>query len=148
MRHWFSNFVLFDTPMLYDGDLYTTPEAFYQAMKTLDKSKRSEIAKMSPNQAKKAGKKLLLRNDWNSVKEQVMLYAQRYRFRKNTIMRERLLLTGNSIIEETNTWHDNYWGICMCSVVNGNFGNRNCSGGKNLLGKLIMQVRDEIRKET
>ena len=53
-------------------------------------------------------------------------------------LREKLLATGNEELVEGNTWHDNIWGNCSCDC---------CKKieGQNKLGKLLMQVREEIR---
>ena len=48
-------------------------------------------------------------------------------------LREALLNTDNAKLIEGNWWGDKFWGIC-----NG--------VGENNLGKLLMEVRDEIRR--
>lgn len=45
----------------------------------------------------------------------------------------QLLATGTRYLEETNTWGDTYWGVCE-------------GKGLNMLGKTLMQVRDELRR--
>jgi predicted NAD-dependent protein-ADP-ribosyltransferase YbiA (DUF1768 family) len=52
-------------------------------------------------------------------------------------LRAMLLATGNEELIEGNTWHDNTWGDCSCDA---------CKDieGKNMLGKLLMKVRDEL----
>ena len=42
------------------------------------------------------------------------------------------VINGEEYLEEGNTWHDTYWGVC-----NGK--------GKNKLGKILMQVREELK---
>jgi ribA/ribD-fused uncharacterized protein len=61
----------------------------------------------------------------------------RLKFTQNPELRRRLLDTGDAVLVEGNTWHDNYWGTCTF---------RRCSKtkGKNMLGKLLMQVRQEL----
>lgn len=69
-----------DEPYIYQGIAYKTSENFYQAMKLVknDIAGRSEIAKLDPYKAKKAGRKIqqdnLLRSDWNDIKLDVMEY--------------------------------------------------------------------------
>ena len=88
--------------------------------------------------SKKFGKTLILRPDWEQLKEQVMLYALRWKMFPN----ERLTRFGHQLIDdqqkiiELNYWHDNYWGSCTC--------NRCGNKGKNRLGKLLMTLRDEL----
>ena len=40
---------------------------------------------------------------------------------------------------EKNYWHDNFWGVCTCGK---------CSTGKNHLGTILIQVREEIQKKS
>lgn len=57
-----SNF--YSQEITYDGIKYPTNEHAFQAAKTLDLAKRQAIAKLAtPGQAKRAGRKVLLRSD-------------------------------------------------------------------------------------
>jgi predicted NAD-dependent protein-ADP-ribosyltransferase YbiA (DUF1768 family) len=56
----------------------------------------------------------------------------RYKFTHDAKLRQKLLATGDAILEEGNDWGDQVWG-----VVNG--------VGKNRLGKILMKVREELR---
>jgi len=60
------------------------------------------------------------------------------KFSQNEDLKEKLLNTGEIYLEEGNWWHDNYWGQCNCYRC------RNIHG-LNKLGKILMQVRDELR---
>ena len=61
------------------------------------------------------------------------------KFMQNPDLMKKLLATGDAKLVEGNTWHDNYWGICRC-------GSRDkCGTGSNMLGKILMQVRDTYR---
>lgn len=116
-----------------DGLEYQTTEHAYQAAKTLDVAERKEIRESAkPGDAKKLGKKLTMRPDWEQVKFQVMENVVRQKFTKYKDLKEMLLSTGDDYLEETNNWQDVYWGVC-----NGK--------GQNKLGKILMKVRDEIR---
>ena len=119
--------------------IFPTNENFYQAMKTKDKNKRLEFIKMTPAEAKAEGKWIekshMFREDWSEVKEEVMLYGLKQKF-KHKYLRERLLETGDLIIEEGNSWGDVFWGICSKT-----------GEGKNKLGKLLMKVRSEIKNK-
>lgn len=117
---------------------YPTVEHYYQTAKTLDLAVRGEItAADTPGQAKELGRKVLLREDWEDVKDTVMLEALRLKF-SDLILREKLLATGDEELVEGNWWHDNYWGICYCEqCVN--------KAAKNRLGELLMQLREEIK---
>lgn len=116
-----------------DGLEYQTTEHAYQAAKTLDVAERKEIRESAkPGDAKKLGKKLTMRPDWEQVKFQVMENVVRQKFTKYKDLKEMLLSTGDDYLEETNNWQDVYWGVC-----NGK--------GQNKLGKILMKIRDEIR---
>ena len=77
-----------------------------------------------------------MRDGWNAMREQVMTNLLRQKFALPEF-RERLLATGNQELVEKNTWHDMYWGACVCPKHKGE--------GQNRLGILLMQVREELR---
>lgn len=133
---WLSNF--FESPIVYDSMIFSSVEAAFQAAKTTDKIKRlSFCGNISPSQAKGMGRQLDLRPDWEEIKSQVMLDCLRSKFAAGTPLAEKLLDTGAERLVEGNFWHDNIWGDCKCD---------RCANikGKNLLGKLLMQVREEL----
>jgi ribA/ribD-fused uncharacterized protein len=135
-RNWFSNFVQMDEPLVEDGIAYWTVEQYYQAMKTLNTNHRSTIATSSAGDAKKLGRKVELRPDWEEIKLSVMEKALRYKFQRGTSQYKKLMSTGSEKIVEWNYWHDNYWGVCTC---------QRCSArrGENHLGKILMKIREE-----
>ena len=116
--------------VILDGVSYPSTVNAYQAAKTLDLHERWLFKVYTAVQAKRAGKKLKLRSDWESVKLGVMLDLLRKKFAHGAI-RDQLLATGDAELIEGNTWGDTYWGVC-----NG--------VGENMLGKLLMQVRAEL----
>ena len=112
---------------------YPTVEHYFQAMKTLDKGERFNVAiQATPGKAKRLGRRLDLRPDWEFIKDSIMEKALRIKF-SNPELRKALLNTGDEYLEEGNTWGDQYWGVC-----NG--------VGKNTLGKLLMKIRQEIKE--
>lgn len=128
-----SNFHLVDVEL--DGVVYTSTEAAYQAAKTLDKERRKDFEKASPRDAKRMGRALALRPDWEQVKIEVMEKLLRQKFAKGTQLAQALIATENEELIEGNTWKDTFWGVC-----NG--------VGTNYLGKLLMKIRSELRGET
>lgn len=133
---WLSNF--FETPIVYDGMTFPSVENAFQAAKTTNRLTRLNFCgQVRPNQAKAMGRQLTLRSDWEDVKEQVMLDCLRNKFAAGTTLAQLLVDTGKEPLKEGNTWHDNTWGDCKCE---------RCVDikGQNLLGKLLMQVRDEL----
>lgn len=124
----------------HEGIVYPTNEHFFQAMKTLDSDERRQIANcLTPGQAKRMGRRVALRSDWESVKEDVMLLGLCLKFADEQLA-DWLLETGDEELVEGTTWHDNEWGNCSCPK---------CTNieGKNKLGKLLMRVRDMIKEE-
>jgi hypothetical protein len=125
---WLSNF--WNCSVLYEGIRYNSVEHAYQAAKTTNVAARQAIAACStPGQAKRMGRTVAMRPDWNQVKDQVMLDLLRLKF-SIPELKKLLLSTGNQELQEGNKWNDTYWGVC-----NGR--------GLNKLGKLLMQVREE-----
>jgi len=140
-----SNFWNFEIPMPYgrntdrfDTLYFKTSEAFYMAMKTRHYNIRRDISLcVTGAEAKRMGGSLELRHDWEDIKFDVMLYALRYKFSKaNPTLRQKLLDTKDSYLQEANWWHDKVWGVCMKT-----------GEGENHLGRLLMQVREEVRNE-
>lgn len=131
-----SNF--YPSVVKYDGVVYPTVEHAFQAAKTRDPQERHAIALTRyPGQAKKMGRTVTMRKGWDQHKADVMLELLRQKFQAPDL-RERLLATGTQKLVEGNSWHDNEWGSCGCV--------RCKDRGKNLLGRLLMQVRTEIQE--
>jgi len=134
IRNWFSNMEKLDSPIVYQDIEFWTTENFFQAMKTekSDIKTRKKIAAMSPWDSKRFARTVKLRSDWQQVKIEVMRYAIKHKFKKGSKWHNELLKHPEPIIE-TNNWHDNIWGSCICPKC----GNK----GQNLLGQLIEEVR-------
>lgn len=129
---WLSNF--WPCKVYYEGINYPSVEHAYQAAKTLDVDVRRFISSLAtPGEAKRAGKTIELRDDWNLIKLPIMLNLVRLKF-KDPQLKERLLATGDMVLEEGNMWGDRFWGIDLRS-----------GRGENNLGEILMIVRDEIR---
>ena len=115
--------------------VYATVEHYFQACKATTLDAHAGIAEQpTPRDAKRAGRQVRLRADWEDVKVDVMLTALRAKFRIPKY-RDRLLATGESLIVEESR-HDLEWGARKAD-----------EGfiGKNLLGKALVAVRDELR---
>lgn len=135
----FSNFYM--CPVTFYGITYTNSEAAWQSQKTLSIKERNKFSKEAPNVAKRHGRCLDLRPDWEKVKYQLMVEVCYAKFSQNIELGNILLSTGDEeIIENTTSWHDNIWGNCECTrCVN--------RVGQNLLGKALMEVRDKLRNK-
>lgn len=112
--------------------LFPTMEHYFQANKADNQNDYLHIAYApTPGKAKQLGRKIQLRPDWEEIKDNVMLTGLRKKF-ADPELRNLLLATGDEELIEGNYWGDTYWGVC-----NG--------VGQNKLGKLLMQVREEIK---
>lgn len=125
-----SNF--FEAPVIYDGITYLNNEAAFQAQKTLVNKERLSFAMLNPSQAKKRGRAVSLRPDWEDVKFDIMYNICKAKFTQNEALKTNLLNTGDAVLIEGNTWGDRIWG-----QVNG--------VGENNLGKILMRIREELK---
>lgn len=123
-----SNF--YEAPVTYLGLTFRNNEAAFQAAKCQERM--AEFQELDPSAAKRLGRRVKLRPDWESIKDQVMYEVCKAKFSQNTDLRDKLVATGDAELVEGNTWGDKIWGIC-----NGQ--------GKNRLGKILMKVRTELQ---
>lgn len=119
-----------------------TNEHFFQAEKSLDPEERAFVMRANgPGEAKRRGRMITLREDWDAVKESVMLSGLRNKFYLDEDLRRRLIATGDStMLIEINTWNDRYWGAEWFTLPSG----EQALDGKNRLGQLLMLVREEF----
>ena len=129
-----SNF--YPSSIVYGGAVWPTVEHAYQAYKTLNLTKRDEIRNAStPGKAKRLGRTVKLRPDWEQKKTALMLVLLHEKFKYDTLLGKRLAATGERLLIEGNNWNDTFWGVC---------GGR----GMNVLGSLLMLVRAENALQT
>lgn len=119
----------------YDGLTYTSVEAAYQSLKTLDLEERQLFTQYDARTAKRAGNELkakgLVRKDWGKIKLSIMHNLLIIKF-ADPALKLKLFNTGDEELVEGNTWNDVYYGVCD-------------GKGKNHLGKLLMKVREYYR---
>ena len=126
-----SNF--YPSEIVFEGIKYPTVEHAYQAAKTLHHSDKHVISQLAtPGKAKRVGKKLELRPDWEQIKLDVMHHLLTLKF-SIPDLKQKLLETGDKELIEGNMWGDVFWGFCLKS-----------GAGENMLGKLLMRVRKEL----
>lgn len=113
----------------FDDETYPSIEHAYQAAKTLDPEDREKI-RLAPTaaKAKKFGKVVTLRPDWNDVRLDIMKELLQQKF-SNPTLRDLLIATGDEELIEGNWWGDVYWGKCR-------------GKGENHLGRLLMEIRE------
>lgn len=115
-----------------DGVKYTSTEHAYQAAKTVNPAEREMVRIQSTSgKAKKAGKRVTLRADWDDVRVEIMRDLVMQKFEQQPL-KQLLLATENEELVEGNHWGDTFWGVC-----NGI--------GENRLGKILMGVRQMIK---
>lgn len=131
----FSNFAPF--PFFLDGKEWPTSEHYFQAMKFEQESYQEQIrlAKRACVAAQLGRSRAVpIRPDWESIKVDVMRRAVRSKFQAHGVLRSLLLSTGEEMIIEEAA-RDDFWGS----------GPR--SDGKNWLGRILMEVREELREQ-
>lgn len=116
-----------------------TAEHAFQASKAISEQDWFRVMESThPRTAKKIGRAIQCRADWERVKEGVMHEVIRAKFPHGSTLAAKLLATGRETLIEGNTWHDTYWGVCSCM---------NCTPGANRLGYILMERRKELRYE-
>lgn len=114
-----------------------TLEHRYQAEKACFDGDKFAIMDMpSPGAAKRMGRDVIAVPGWEQRKIEVMKKLVRAKF-LNPKLACRLAHVDGEIIEH-NQWHDNFWGSCICESCG--------DKGQNHLGRILMQVRDEVRQ--
>lgn len=127
-----SNF--FQASFTIDGKLYRTSEHYYQSKKTTDPETEEKIRNFAtPRLAADNGRKIKIREDWDEIKDDVMREAIYAKFSQNNALKISLINTGDAILEEASPT-DFYWGT----------GGKNT--GKNMLGILLMELREKLNK--
>ncbi len=111
--------------------VFNSTESAFQAMKCPSRAK--EFVNLNPSQAKRLGRKVQLRPDWELFKLEAMKICLVSKFGYHKELADKLLATGDRDLVEGNYWNDEFWGVSW-------------KGGQNHLGKLLMEVREGIRK--
>ncbi len=132
-HHPLSNFYLCKVNI--DGREYKTVEHYYQSEKALNPVDKARIMLAeSPAKARRLGRQVKMRSDWDDVKDQIMYKGVKAKFTQNPEARAYLLATGDRYLVEDASFSP-YWGSGHDGM------------GKNKMGKLLMQIRDELRQE-
>lgn len=122
------------SPVEFKGDVYKTVEHAYQAAKTEHPEEREQIRNaFSPGAAKRLGKRVHLRPDWENIKVGVMKSLLEQKF-EDPVLAQQLIDTDPHELVEGNSWGDTFWGVCD-------------GVGENVLGVLLMEVRANLMAE-
>lgn len=130
----FSNFAKYGVTL--DSLWWQTTEHYFQAQKFTDSKYQEKIRIAStPKIAADLGRSRVkpIRADWEDIKDYVMKTAVMAKFKTHAKLRQLLLETGTQTIIE-NAPADYYWG---CGAD---------GSGKNRLGQILQEVRDELKK--
>lgn len=136
----------YPTPLLVNGVEFCNSEQLFQMMKFKDKETLFAIytKKGLPMKwaAKSGEKKGLCRDDWGKLIVDCMKFCLQTKFEQSEDFRNTLEATKGKIIVEDQTSNRkksaDTWG---CKLVNGHY------EGSNLLGRLLMELRDNGRLE-
>ena len=140
----FTNFYQPQAPIEIDNELWPTTEHYYQACKFPKASVHWKKIQSLPN-ADAVYKYIYpdgvhhistgsSSDDWDAKKDAVMMTALRAKARKVPEFRQNLLDSGTRLLFETSP-SNSYWGTAR---------DRTGKIGKNMLGAMLMQIRDEI----
>lgn len=111
-----------------------TAEHVFQAMKTANAMEQIWVLMApTPAEAKKRGRRVTLREDWEEVKDGIMERLLLHKFQDPTY-HHLLLKTGDAELIEGNTWGDTYWGVCE-------------GKGTNKLGIFLMRIRQRLQRD-
>lgn len=124
-----SNF--YNSDITFKNITYKNAEAAFHAQKVFGED-RKQFSNLNPSEAKKLGRRVPLRKDWEEVKDGIMQEIVQAKFEQNPVLAKWLLNTGDAKLIEGNTWNDRYWGVCA-------------GIGQNKLGKILMKVRDNLK---
>lgn len=122
--------------LVVNGITYPTLEHAYQAAKFTDPLIKREIADADDVRAARSigRNKSGIRDDWDDVKRGVMSSLIRRKFSTNDQLAERLAKTGDA--EIVMEGYDEFWGTGRSGY------------GENALGKILMEIREEIQLVT
>ena len=125
------------SPITFKGIVYPTVEHAFQAAKSDDpETRRTIAAKDTPGKAKRAGGRGGIVKDfdfaaWEAKKIGTMEHLCRLKF-EDPDFRKFLESTGDQELQEGNNWNDTFWGVSLRT-----------GKGRNILGKILMRIRDE-----
>lgn len=125
-----------EEPFDWYTDTWPASENAYMALKECPFRPNPAFAKMTPRDAKIAGKKVALYPGWDSYRNFAMTTVLLVKFTRCPVARECLLATKGMQLFEANWWGDTYWGVALKD--NGNY------SGENRLGQILMTIRDQI----
>jgi len=138
---WLSNFEPADC--CYQGIIYPTAENAYHAAK-LQPAARVHMQNCSAIDSKRTWKQFAklqeTAKEWDARKLWVMSEILFSKFLRHPELRQKLLSTSTAYLEESNHWHDQFYGVCICDKCK--------HSGENNLGKILMRLRNYWQENT
>lgn len=117
-----------------NGWVFPSAEHLYQAYKAKHLPGAQLIANAkTPAEAKRLGRVVLIREDWEEIKLSVMRHVVFEKFMQNSHLADLLIATDDLLLIEGNTWGDRFWGTVNCQ-------------GENHLGRILMSVRQDLKR--
>lgn len=146
-----SNFHL--CKVVYDGYVYASSEHCYMAQKTNDPVEKYQLStsgNLTTVEAKKFGQTVKLIDGWDDIRCVVMREVVLAKFRQNRELANKLLLTGDQYLEETNYWGDRFWGSHVARNQTRLYfpHDERETYGENNLGSILMDVRKQLKLES
>ena len=134
---WMSNFE--HAPFTFNGYEWPTVEHAFQAAKNfyMDPACTEIREAKTPGEAKRLGRNVALRPDWEEVKVPFMASIVLAKFCSNPELALRLSDTGDAPIEEDAKW-DKFWGTGKVGPG---------GTGENNMGKILMSTRDIFQRD-
>jgi len=133
---WLSNFYPCYV-RVFDAVFPSTEHAYQFKKAPVGKFHPDDVIILTADEVKKWGRRIKVRDDWEKIKVDIMHTCVYAKFTQNPELRKKLLETGQKYLEETNWWNDVEWGVYYKT-----------GKGKNMLGNLLMSVRNQIRIES
>ena len=122
----------FKVRLEWQGLVYGSAEAAFQASKCRDESERRFFAGCTPEKAVLKGRDIVPYPGWEDARLSMMESIIRAKFEQNPVLMRKLKATGNRLLVNGNNKHETYWGIDLYSWQ-----------GENHLGRIIMTIRDK-----
>jgi len=147
-----SNWIPKNLSIKYDGHTFSTSEQLFMYLKAIyfdDAEMAYEIIEKggNPKDAKNLGRKIRGYDEglWSPVREEMMYTAIYEKFSQYPDLKKQLLDTKDKILVE-GTPFDPIWGV-MIKWDNDRILDEKNWKGQNLLGKVLMNVRENLRNE-
>lgn len=119
-------------PFVWQGIMYSNAEAAFQSSRCADKVSRTAFSNCSAGKATMRGRSIVPPHEWEHERISIMRSILEAKFGQNPCLMNKLKATCGMVLINGNNKHDTLWGIDIYSWE-----------GENLLGKILMDIRDK-----